>query len=293
MNAACLRGRSLPGPQRRRRGGRGPHEQPTVRGDEGLRRRAGVLRPRGPDGQARGRARARPGRAAAAQRRSRRVTRSSPDRCCAVLRPSPRSSGPAPRHRFRPAVLQTAAELALPGGAGRTADRHRVRRGVGFARGVQEPHVLGRLRRLLDGSVPARGRRGHDHLRCSRGRAGLCHPRPADRPRGARGRRGRCWRLRAPWTSARRARPRPAARPGCPVGPSRRPAGPCAIVSSPRSRAGSACRSRSSSSVDGSVVSLDGSVDLALSEAAAGEVLEETVDVPAPPDRRARRRRAR
>ena len=31
----------------------------------------------------------------------------------------------------------TSAELALPGGAGRTADRHRVRRGVGFAVGVK------------------------------------------------------------------------------------------------------------------------------------------------------------
>ena len=40
-----------------------------------------------------------------------------------------------------------------------------VRRGVGYGRGDQEPHVLRGLRRLLDGALPARRRRGHAEVR--------------------------------------------------------------------------------------------------------------------------------
>ena len=75
--------------RRRQRADRRPrrlHEQPAVRCDARLRRRADVLRGRGADGQARGRARHRPGRAAAAERtrarrRARRPGRSSRGRC--------------------------------------------------------------------------------------------------------------------------------------------------------------------------------------------------------------------
>ena len=80
--------------------------------------------------------------------------------------------------------------MALPGGAGRTADprRHRARRRLG--RGDQEPHVLRRLRRLLDRPVPARRRRGHAQVRHVRGRPGIRHDRRADRPVDPRRRRG-------------------------------------------------------------------------------------------------------
>ena len=58
----------VPLPQRRRRGLGRAHQPPAVRGDARLRRRPGVLRPRGPDGPARRGVRARPRRAPAAQR---------------------------------------------------------------------------------------------------------------------------------------------------------------------------------------------------------------------------------
>ena len=60
--------------QRRRRRLRRAHQQPAVRGDARLRRRAGVLRPRGPDGPAGRGVRPRPGRDPAAQRDARPAT---------------------------------------------------------------------------------------------------------------------------------------------------------------------------------------------------------------------------
>ena len=67
-NAACVRARAVPGRERADRVDVRLHEQPAVRRDARLRRRADVLRGRGADGQARRRARDRPGRAAAAER---------------------------------------------------------------------------------------------------------------------------------------------------------------------------------------------------------------------------------
>ena len=63
-----VRRRPVRGAERPRRGHRRLHEQPAVRGDARLRRAAGLLRVRVGDGRARGEARDRPGRAAAAER---------------------------------------------------------------------------------------------------------------------------------------------------------------------------------------------------------------------------------
>ena len=73
-----VRLRPLQRPERAARGDRRLHEQPAVRRDARLRRRPDLLRGRGPDGQARRRARDRPGRAAAAERPRPRATRSRP-----------------------------------------------------------------------------------------------------------------------------------------------------------------------------------------------------------------------
>ena len=66
----------------------------------------------------------------------------------------------------------------------RTCPGHRL------GRGDQEPHVLRGLRRLLDGSLPAGRWRGHAEVRHGRGRPGLRHDRPADRPQHPRRGRG-------------------------------------------------------------------------------------------------------
>ena len=63
-----LRRRPLPGRERLDRVDLRLHEQPAVRRDARFRRRADLLRGRGADGQARGRARDRPGRASAPER---------------------------------------------------------------------------------------------------------------------------------------------------------------------------------------------------------------------------------
>ena len=67
-NAASFRARPLQGRERPDRVDLGLHQQPALRRDARLRRRADLLRRRGADGQARRRARDRPGRVAAAER---------------------------------------------------------------------------------------------------------------------------------------------------------------------------------------------------------------------------------
>ena len=68
LERRLLRDRPLQGRERADRVDLRLHEQPALRRDARLRRRADVLRGRGADGQARGGARDRPGRAAAAER---------------------------------------------------------------------------------------------------------------------------------------------------------------------------------------------------------------------------------
>ena len=113
------------------------HEQPALRRDARLRRRADLLRGRGADGQARRRARHRPGRAAAAQRaRARRHAAdrasASPARCpvAEVIRRAAAMPVPEPEELPRDPIR-------LPGGAGNTTRGEGVRRGVGFAVGFK------------------------------------------------------------------------------------------------------------------------------------------------------------
>ena len=68
VERGLVRGRPVPGRERADRVDLRLHEQPALRRDARLRRRADLLRVRGADGQARGRARDRPGRAAAPER---------------------------------------------------------------------------------------------------------------------------------------------------------------------------------------------------------------------------------
>ena len=79
-NAASFRGRPLSRRQRADRGHGRLHEQPAVRRDARLRRRADLLRRRGADGPAGGGARDRPDRAAAPERARPRATRCRPGR---------------------------------------------------------------------------------------------------------------------------------------------------------------------------------------------------------------------
>ncbi len=129
-----------PGPyrcdQRHRRRLGGAHQQPAVRGDARLRRRAGVLRPRGPDGPARrGAAGIDPVELRLAQRDAhrrpadhrpgdRRTSRRWP-RCIRETAALPLPDDRSAAHDGDP--------MRLPGGAGRTADASHVRRGIGFA----------------------------------------------------------------------------------------------------------------------------------------------------------------
>ena len=121
----------------------------------------------------------------------------------------------------------TAADIELPGGAGRTADRDPRAAWCRVCREHQEPHVRRWLRRLLVGEMPAGRRRGHHHLRCCRGRPRLRHPCSADRP---------MWSelSRRPGASGHDRHRlggldfRPAARPGCPAGPCKKPVSPYA-----------------------------------------------------------------
>ena len=123
-----------------RRGRRlgGAHQPPAVRGDARVRRRAGVLRPRGPDGQARRGVRARPGRDPAAQRDGdRRPADHRAGRRERRAR-SPAASARPRRCRCPTTPIGVARRpdgidpMRLPGGAGLTADVGHVRRGVGL-----------------------------------------------------------------------------------------------------------------------------------------------------------------
>ena len=222
-----LRRRALQGAQRGGRRLRRAHEQPAVRGHARLRRGAGVLRPRVADGQARRRARHGPGRAAAAQRagdRRRAAHRAGHHRRRAGGRVHPglRASRPLP-----PPPDAGRRPDGLPGGAGRTADRPHVRRGVGFAVGFKNLHVLRGLRRRLRRPGPARARadggRWPPSRRRRRGRPGLRHLAQqiartvlgvddvVVAPGGHRGRLGRL-------------QQRPRGRRGCPAARCRRPA---------------------------------------------------------------------
>ena len=150
------------------RGLGGAHQQPALWRHARLRRRADLLRPRGPDGPPGRRPRHRPGRAAAAQRagagRRRCITGQRDHRRGAGGRGHPRPA-PAPPARRRPATGRP--RWPGPGGTGRTTDcRRRVRRGIGLRRRLQEPRVRRGLRRLLrrPGCRLADGA-GHHHLR--------------------------------------------------------------------------------------------------------------------------------
>ena len=80
--------------------------------------------------------------------------------------------------------------IRLPGGAGNTTRGEGVRRGVGFARRVQEHLLLGGLRRLLRRARhAARRRQRRRPLRGGRGRAGRRRRHPPGRPHRARHRR--------------------------------------------------------------------------------------------------------
>ena len=80
LERGLLRDRPLQGRERADRVDLRLHEQPALRRDARLRRRPDVLRGRGADGQARRRARDRPGRAAAAERARAAATRCRPAR---------------------------------------------------------------------------------------------------------------------------------------------------------------------------------------------------------------------
>ena len=179
-------------------------EQPAVRRDARLRRGADVLRRRGADGQARRRARARPGRAAPAERA--RARRRAPDGPEARRVAARRRGDPARRRAADPRAGAAAARSDRPA---RGRGQHDARRGRAPRRRlrgrVQEHLLLGGLRRLLRRARAAacrRKRRGA--LRRGRGRAGRDERDPAGRAHRARhGRRHAC----------ARTRPRPSTRP--------------------------------------------------------------------------------
>ncbi len=182
-----LRPGSLPRGERDRRCVRRPHEQPAVRGHARLRRRAGVLRPRGADGQARGRVRGRPDRAPPAQRHGTR--RHAAHRAGRRRRASGRRGHPGVR-RPAPAGRARLGRRPLPSRRRRPHDRHRRRApGRRLRRGFQEPHVRRGLHGRIGRALPPRRRAGDDHVRRGRGRPGLRDARAADRPHGARHRR--------------------------------------------------------------------------------------------------------
>ncbi len=189
-----VRLRSVRRPERARRGGHRLHEQPALRRDARIRRRAGVLRTRGADGQAGRRARARPRRPSAAERaldRRRHAERAGRHRVAPGRRGDPtlrgaaaaRARGAAPRSHSAP---------------GRVRERH-ARGGRPARRGVrgrlQEPLLLARLRRLLRGPRPSlhrrrRPARRRGALRRRRGRPGRGRCDRPGGPDGARAGRG-------------------------------------------------------------------------------------------------------
>ena len=156
-----VRGRPVRVAERADRVDRRLHEQPAVRRDARLRRRADVLRQRGADGQARGRARHRPDRAAAAERA--RARRRAADRAAdhAARCRSPRRSAPPPRSSRRRRSRCRATCSACRAAPGNTTNGEGVRRGVGFAVGFKniaysegfDDYCAARVRLLADGSA--------------------------------------------------------------------------------------------------------------------------------------------
>ncbi len=165
--------RPVPHPERAGRGLRRAHQQPAVRCDARLRRGAGGVRARGPDGSARGGVRRRPDRAAAPERaRSGRRAAHRP-----AHHRHAAGGGGHPRVRGAPAAgagRRRRARATWGCGAherrGRRAARRRVRSGL------QEPHVRRGLRRLLDRALLAHRRCRHRHVRGRRGGTGVRHP---------------------------------------------------------------------------------------------------------------------
>ena len=163
-------------------GDRGAHEQPAVRRDARLRRGAGVLRARGADGPARRRVRARPGRAAAAQRaRARRRAAHRPAdrghaagraRCIRGVRRAAVARRPPPT-TCSPGRAARAARPTPPTCAAASASRSGFKN-LMYAEGYMDGSVA---------RVPARRRR--------RRRS------PARRPRSARASSRSCSRSRA------------------------------------------------------------------------------------------------
>ncbi|MTV27399.1 8-oxoguanine deaminase [Nitriliruptoraceae bacterium ZYF776] len=189
-----LRRRALPDPARDHRRVGGTDQQPALRRHARVRGRAGLLRPRGADGPPRRRARDGPGRAAAAQRpRPRRPAADGPGH----HRHRPGARGHRGVRRPRPAARPGRRRRSAAAARWRRPDRH-PRRGATRHRRRgqhQEPHVLGGLRRLLHRRRAARPRRrwaaDRDRpLRRGRGRPGLRHLGPADRPHRAARRPG-------------------------------------------------------------------------------------------------------
>ncbi len=162
------------------------HEQPTVRRHARLRRGPVLLRARGTDGQARGRARHRPDRAATAERARARglVADRTEDHRDTSRRgsDSPRSCARGPRGRGATAQSHASSR--------RLGQHHARRRSPpwrGLRRRLQEHRLLGGLRRLHRGESAATCRRQRDRpLRGRRSRAGSRERHPAGRAHRAR-----------------------------------------------------------------------------------------------------------
>ena len=173
--------------------------------------------------------------------------------------------------RCRPDEADGRAAGACPGGAGRTADRAPTCGAASaFAVGCKNLLFSEGFDDDSEAACRARRRRRHRHVRGGRGRPGLRHHRPADRPHDARRRRGGRRRGRDGEHRLGRLAPRPPARRGCPAAPSRRPASSSPTrcgPTSPRSldvrRRLAASRRPTAGSVD-----LGGTVDVGVAEAA-------------------------
>ncbi len=169
------------------------HEQSPVRSDARLRLRPGLLRTRGADGQAGGRARHRRRRATAAQ--CDRAGRRPADRA-GRHRLTARGRGhPALLRAHTAAARGAAPRLAPAAGRHRQHDAGRGCQSRDRLRGrLQEHLLLGGLRRLLHGAraplrAPPRRPRCRGVVRGSRGRAGRDRRHRSGCPHGARDRR--------------------------------------------------------------------------------------------------------
>ena len=221
-----LRLRALRGAQRAHRQLRRLHQQPAVRGDARLRRRAGRLRPRGADGQAGRGARHGPRRPADPQRHDARQPHAHRPARRRARRRWPSCSSACARCRCRP------TDGRRPARRRRERDPRRGRAPRRRLRDRDQEHrLLGGLRRLLDRARAAvdggrRAARRGPHGR-RRGGPGDRHRAGADRAHRARA--SSAWRCSTPTRgSARRGRPRPRARPTSPAARSRRRARRCA-----------------------------------------------------------------